>query len=78
MPSLWFVMPAHGRVDLARTRMRQLRQTCDELERNGVRASSVVVADDENLDTARGLGFAWAERNNRFLGRWLKTRWGIA
>lgn len=69
MPSLWFVMPAHGRQELARICMRQLRRTCDALEENGVRASAIVVADDENLDTARGLGFAWAERNNRFLGR---------
>lgn len=69
MRSLWFVMPAHGRHELARICMRQLRRTCDQLERNGVRASAVVIADDDNLDTARALGFAWAERNNRFLGR---------
>jgi hypothetical protein len=34
-----------------------------------VRASAVVVADDENLDTARDLGFAWVERDNRFTSR---------
>ena len=69
MPSLWFCMPAHGRLELARICMRQLRRTCDALEDNGVRASAVVVADDENLDTARDLGFAWVERDNRFTSR---------
>lgn len=39
------------------------------LEREGVRASAVVVADDENLDTARNLGFATVERDNRFTSR---------
>lgn len=69
MSSLWFIVPAHGRAELSRICLTQLRRTCDELERNGVRASAVVVADDENLDTARDLGFAGAQRNNRFLGR---------
>ena len=69
MPSLWFVMPAHGRLDLARICMRQLRSTCDALEAEGVCASAVVVADDENLDTARDLGFATVERDNRFTSR---------
>lgn|SRR5574337_1141648 len=68
-PSLWFVMPAHGRADLARICMTQLRHTCDQLEHAGVHASAIVVADDDNLDTAQTLGFAWADRNNRFLGR---------
>jgi hypothetical protein len=45
--------------------MRVLRWTCDTLEQEGVRASAVVVADDENLDTARELGFATVERDNR-------------
>jgi hypothetical protein len=62
-------MPAHGRLQLARICMRQLRQTCDQLEDNGVRASAVVVADDENLNTARDLGFATVERDNRFVSR---------
>lgn len=34
-----------------------------------MRASAVVVACDENLDTARDLGFAWVERDNRFTSR---------
>lgn len=64
MRSLWFVMPAHGRVDLARICMRQLRRTCDQLAERGVRASAVVIACDENLDTARELGFGWVRRPN--------------
>ena len=69
MSSLWFIVPAHGRVDLARICLTQLRRTCDQLEQNDIRASAVVVADDENLDTARDLGFATVERDNRFTSR---------
>ena len=69
MPSLWFVVPAYGRVELARICLTQLRRTCDRLEQEGIRASAVVVADDENLDTARDLGFAWVRRDNRFVSR---------
>jgi hypothetical protein len=69
MPSLWFVVPAHGRVELARICLTQLRRTCDALEHEGIRASAVVVACDENLDTARGMGFATIERDNRFTSR---------
>jgi hypothetical protein len=67
--SLWFIVPAHGRVELARICLTQLRRTCDALEDEGIRASAVVVADDENLDTARDLGFAWVRRDNRFVSR---------
>lgn len=68
MPSLWFVMPASGRAQLARICFRQLRRTCDALTANGIEASAVVVADDENLQTAHELGFATVRRDNRFLG----------
>lgn len=64
MPSLWFVVPAHGRVALARICLRQLRRTCDELTVHGIKASAVVVACDENLDTAADLGFATVGRVN--------------
>jgi hypothetical protein len=57
MPSLWFVVPAHGRAQLARICLRQLRRTCDQLNANGIAATAVVIADDENLRTARELGF---------------------
>jgi hypothetical protein len=69
MSSLWFIVPAHGRLDLARICLTQLRRTCDQLEHEGIRASAVVIADDENLDTARDLGFATVERDNRFVSR---------
>jgi hypothetical protein len=69
MPGLWFVVPAHGRLPLTRICLTQLRRTCDQLEAEGVRASAVVIADDENLDTARELGFGTVERNNQYLAR---------
>jgi hypothetical protein len=56
-------------VELARICLTQLRRTCDQLEREGVRATAVVIADDENLDTAYDLGFGTIERNNRFVSR---------
>jgi hypothetical protein len=62
-------MPAHGRFELAAICMRQLRRTCDSLQAEGVNATAVVIADDENLDTARDLGFATVERDNRYLAR---------
>jgi hypothetical protein len=34
-----------------------------------LRASAVVIADDENLDTAKEMGFATVERDNRFTSR---------
>lgn len=68
-PGLWFVVPAHGRVELARICLRQLRRTCDALADNGIDATAVVIADDENLTTARDLGFATVPRDNEFLSR---------
>jgi hypothetical protein len=62
-------VPAHGRVELARICLQQLRLTCDELTANGIDATAVIVADDENLDTARALEFATVERDNDFLSR---------
>lgn len=70
-PSLWFLVPAHGRLRLTEVCLRQLGRTCETLRENGIHASAVVVAEDENLDTARGLGFGTIERNNQQLGlRW--------
>jgi hypothetical protein len=69
MQSVAFCMPAHGRLQLARICMKQLRRTCDDLSREGIEASAIVVACDENLDTARELGFGTVERNNLYLGR---------
>lgn len=64
MPSLWFCIPAHGRLPLTRICLQQMRRTCDALEVEGVNASAVVIADDENLDTAEELGFATVRRDN--------------
>jgi hypothetical protein len=69
MQSLWFIVPAHGRLELARICLTQLRRTVDALEHEGIRASAVVIACDENLDTAREMGFATVERDNRFTSR---------
>jgi len=69
MPSLWFVVPAHGREKLSRICLTHLRHTCDELEGAGVEATAVVIADDDNLDTAQDLGFGWVRRDNRFTSR---------
>jgi glycosyltransferase involved in cell wall biosynthesis len=67
MRSLWFIVPAHGRAKLARVCLGQLRRTCDALANHDIEATAVVVADDENLDTADDLGFATVRRDNRFL-----------
>lgn len=69
MPSLWFCVPAHGRAELARICLRQLRRTCDQLIEYGIDATAVVIADDDNLNTARSLGFATIRRDNRFVSR---------
>src|SRR5574337_351116 len=69
MRSLWFVVPAAGRSAMAAACLRQLQRTCATLVAAGVRASAVVVADDENLDVADELGFGTVRRGNRPLGR---------
>lgn len=67
MATLWFVVPAHGRAQLTRICLRQLRRTCDALTAEGLEACAVVIADDANLDTAREFGFATIRRDNRYL-----------
>lgn len=69
MASLMFVVPAHGRAQLARICLKHLRHTCDQLAEHKIKASAVVIADDENLDTARELGFATVERDNIFVSQ---------
>lgn len=69
MPSLWFILPAHGRAKLTRICLKQLRRTCDALTADGVEATAVVIADDENLDTALELGFGTVHRDNQFVSR---------
>lgn len=67
--NLWFVVPAHGRVEKTRVCFRQLRRTCDALTGLGLDACAVVVAEDENLDTAREQGFLTVSQTNQPLGR---------
>lgn len=76
--SIWFVVPANGRLELGRACLRQLARTCEQLSRHGVYASAVVVADDGNLDTAAELGFEMLERPNRPLGRKLNDGYELA
>jgi hypothetical protein len=69
MTSLWFVVPAFRRFELTAICLRQLRRTCDSLEEANVRASAVVIADDENLDTAASLDFSTVPRGNGAVSR---------
>jgi len=78
MMSLWFVVPAHGRADLTRVCLRVLADTCETLTDNGIQATAVVVGDDENMDTARDLGFGTIEQDNTPLGRKLNDGYQLA
>ena len=69
MTSLFFVVPAHGRLDKSRVCLRQLSRTCDTLSESGVQAHVIVVAEDENLDIAAELGFLTVPCGNSPLGR---------
>lgn len=65
--SLWFIVPAHGRLEKTRVCLRQLRRTCEQITNLDVRV--VVIADDENLVAAREAGFHTMRQENRPLGR---------
>ncbi|HYI66355.1 MAG TPA: hypothetical protein VEW95_05490 [Candidatus Limnocylindrales bacterium] len=69
MTSLYFVTPAWQRFELTAICLEQRRRVIDELAGHGIEAQCVVIADDENLDTARALGFETVERDNEWLGR---------
>jgi hypothetical protein len=68
MPSLWFCVPVHGRIPLARICLRQLRRTCDALCEDGVNASAVIVSDEDTLAEidVLGLRFGWVVRDNDY------------
>jgi hypothetical protein len=66
MPNLWFVVPVHGRHQLARICLRQLRRTCDALIDEGVNACAVVVGEGELLAYAKDLKFGWVKRDNQY------------
>jgi hypothetical protein len=65
---LCFVIPAHGRVELADACFGVMRWTCDAVAESGLQATCVVVADDENLASAQKHGFGTVERGNESLG----------
>jgi hypothetical protein len=67
--SVWFVTPAFGRFELTAICLEQRRQVIEALALSGVEAHQVVIADDENLDIARSLGFDVVEQSNEWLGR---------
>lgn len=69
MTSVCFIVPAHGRLGMSRACLGQLARTCAELEVSGVDATAVVIAEDENLEIAAGLGFIAVDRPNHPLGR---------
>ena len=68
MKTLWFVVPVHERLPLARICLRQLRRTCDALYEDGVDASAVIVSDHESLDDLNvvDLKFGWVMRENDY------------
>lgn len=69
MPSLWFIVPIHGRLELASICLRQLRRTCDALRVEGVETTAVLIGERDELNALPDLGFGAIERNNLFLSR---------
>lgn len=67
--SVWFVTPAHDRYELTAICLEQRRRVIDFLAQHRIEGRCVVIADDENLDTARALGFETVRQNNDWLGR---------
>lgn len=68
LTSVLLVTPAYRRYDLTALMLEQRRATFAEARKLGVECECVVIADDANLDIARGLGFATVEAPN-VLGR---------
>jgi hypothetical protein len=66
---IWFVTPAWQRFKMTAVCLEQRRRVIAELEAHGIEAHQVVIADDENLDIARGLGAEVVERDNDMVGR---------
>jgi hypothetical protein len=67
--SVWFVTPAFQRYELTAVCLEQRQLVIEDLARRGIEAHCVVIADDENLDTARALSMDTIEQNNEWLGR---------
>lgn len=67
--SIWFVTPAWQRYEITDICLEQRRRVIDQLNEWGHEAYCVVVADDENLDTAQRFGFSTVRQDNEWLGR---------
>lgn len=74
MISAWICSAAWRRFDVTRLALSQRQRLCEELAARGIQATSLVVADDENLDIARELGSVTLEAPNEPLGR----KWNVA
>lgn len=78
MQSLAFVTPAYGRYELTAICLEQRKRLIKDLRERGIDATCIVIANDENLDTAKDLGFLTVERNNLFLGRRFNDGFALA
>jgi hypothetical protein len=67
--TLFFITPVFERYALTAICLKQRLHACEQLEREGINATCVVIGDDANLDAARDLGFPVVEQNNQYLGR---------
>lgn len=65
---IWLVAPAWKRFSVTRLALAGHRWLCDELAARGHQAHVVVVADDDNLETAAEFGFDALEWPNQPLG----------
>lgn len=63
-PSVCLITPAFRRYALSEICLRQHREAIDALDNMGIDAQQVVIADDENLDIAKELGFLTVESPN--------------
>jgi hypothetical protein len=67
-PTLWFITPAWKRFEVSQLCLEQRVWACDQLAEHGIDAHSCVIANDENLEIAAGLGMATIDRRNIPLG----------
>lgn len=66
--NVWLVSPAWRRFTVTELVLAQRRWLCDVLSRAGLTATSVIVADDKNLEIAEAYGFHTVEMPNDDLG----------
>lgn len=67
--NVWLVSAAWRRFDVTRLVLAQRRRLCEDLAARGIEATSLIVADDENIDIAREFGAITVEAPNEPLGR---------